>query len=76
MTARQKRVAAVCLALIGAMVLVPPQASPQFFEGGQLVSTSVHYGFITGAESIAYRRLGLQVAGVVVLGGAYLLLVE
>lgn len=76
MTARQKRIAAVCLALIGAMVLFPPQASPQFFEGGQLVSESIHYGFIAGAESIAYQRLGLQVAGVVLLGGAYLFLLD
>lgn len=76
MTLRQKRAAAVCLIIIGAMVLFPPQSSPQFFEGGQLVSTSVQYGFIAEADQIAYRRLGLQVAGVMLLGGAYLFLTD
>jgi hypothetical protein len=69
---RRKRVVAVCLVVIGAMVLFPPQASTAFFEEGQVVSESVQYGFIGGAGAIAYRRLALQVGAVVLVGGAYL----
>ncbi|MEF8817817.1 MAG: hypothetical protein V5A58_13590, partial [Salinibacter sp.] len=60
MTSSQKRVASVCLVVIGVMVLFPPQASPSFFEGGQIVSESVRYGFIGNAGAIAYQRLALQ----------------
>ncbi len=72
MSTRQKRVVAVCLVVIGAMVLFPPQSSTAFFKEGQVVSESVQYGFIGDAGAIAYRRLGLQVAAVVLVGGAYL----
>jgi hypothetical protein len=72
MLSRQKRVAALGLLAIGVMVLFPPQTSPALFEDGQLLTTSIEYGFITEAEQIAYRRLGLQVAAVVLVGGAVL----
>lgn len=54
------------------MILFPPQASTTFFEEGQIVSESVQYRFIADAGTIAYRRLALQVAAVVLVGGAYL----
>lgn len=76
MSSRRKRIAAVVLVVIGAMVLFPPQASTAFFEEGQIVSESVRYGFIGDAAQIAYRRLALQVVAVVVAGGAYLLVTE
>ena len=72
MSTRQKRIAAVCLVVIGAMVLFPPQSSVALFEDGSLVSESVQYGFISDASEIAYGRLGLQVAAVVLVGGAVL----
>jgi len=72
MSPRQKRIVAFCLVVIGAMVLFPPQASTSFFEEGKIVSESVQYGFIGEAGSIAYRRLALQIAAVVLVGGAYL----
>jgi len=72
MSSHQKRVVALGLLAIGVMVLFPPQASPALFEDGQLLTTSIEYGFITEAEQIAYRRLGLQVAAVVLVGGAVL----
>ena len=72
MSPRQKRIVAFCLVVIGAMVLFPPQASTSFFEEGKIVSESVQYGFIGEAGSIAYRRLALQIAAVVLAGGAYL----
>ena len=72
MSTRRKRIVAVCLVVIGAMVLFPPQASTSFFEEGKIVSESVQYGFIGEAGAIAYRRLALQIAAVVLVGGAYL----
>ena len=72
MSTRQKRIGAVCLVVIGAMVLFPPQSSVALFEDGSLVSESVQYGFISDANEIAYGRLGLQVAAVVLVGGAVL----
>lgn len=36
------------------------------------MSESVQYGFISDANEIAYDRLGLQVAAVVLVGGAVL----
>ena len=72
MSTRQKQTVAVCLIVIGAMVLFPPQASTSFFEEGKIVSESLRYGFIGDAGAIAYRRLGLQVTAVVLVGGAYL----
>ena len=69
MSTRQKQTVAVCLIVIGAMVLFPPQAST---EEGKIVSESLRYGFIGDAGAIAYRRLGLQVTAVVLVGGAYL----
>ena len=72
MSTRQKRIAAVCLVVIDAMVLFPPQSSVALFEDGSLVSESVQYGFIGNASEIAYDRLGLQVAAVVLVGGAVL----
>jgi len=72
MSTHQKRVVAVCLVVIGAMGAFPPQASTSFFEEGKLVSESVRYGFIGDAGAIAYRRLALQVAAVVLVAGAYL----
>ena len=72
MSTRQKRIAAVCLVVIGAMVLFSPQSSVAFFEDGAPVSESIQYGFISDASEIAYGRLGLQVAAVVLVGGAVL----
>jgi hypothetical protein len=72
MSSRQKRVAALCLLVLGVMVLFPPQTNPALFEDGQLLTTSIQYGFIAEAEQIAYRRLGLQAAAVVLVGAAYL----
>ena len=72
MSTRQKRIAAVCLVVIGAMVLFPPQSGVALFEDGSLVSESMQYGFIGDANEIAYDRLGLQVAAVVLVGGAVL----
>ena len=76
MSSRRKRIIAVCLVIIGAMVLFPPQASTSFFEEGKIVSESVQYGFIGEAGAIAYQRLALQVAAVVLVGGAYLFATE
>ena len=72
MSARQKRIAAVCLVVIGAMVPFSPQSSVAFFEDGAPVSESIQYEFISDASEIAYGRLGLQVAAVVLVGGAVL----
>lgn len=72
MSPRRKRIAAVVLVIIGAMVLFPPQASTAFFEDGQIVSESVRYGFIGDAAQIVYKRLALQVVAVLLVGGAYL----
>lgn len=72
MSTRQKRIVAVCLVVIGAMGLFPPQSSTALFEEGKIVSESVQYGFIWGAGAIAYRRLALQVGAVVLVAGAYL----
>ena len=76
MSARQKRIAAVCLVVIGAMVLFSPQSSVAFFEDGAPVSESIQYGFISDAEQIAYGRLALQAAAVVLVGGAYLFAID
>ena len=72
MSTRQKRIAAVCLVVIGAMVLFSPQSSVAFFGDGTPVSESTQYGFISDATEIACDRPGLHVAAVVLVGGAVL----
>jgi hypothetical protein len=48
------------------------QDRTNLFDQAKILIETLRYGFIGNAGAIAYRRLGLQVTAVVLVGGAYL----